>query len=104
MIELIRELFRRREYEYSLHALNQSILRRISTREIEEAVESGEIIEEYPADKYGPSCLIFGFTTDRRPLHIQCTYPERNPVKVITLYQPDPEQWIEFRRRRLNEM
>jgi len=104
MIELIRELFRRREYEYSLHALNQSILRRISTREIEEAVESGEIIEEYPADKYGPSCLIFGFTTDRRPLHIQCTYPERNPVKVITLYQPDPEQWIEFRRRRLNVM
>ena len=101
MIELIRELFRRREYEDSVHALDQSILRRISTREIEEAVENGEIIEDYPADKYGPSCLILGFTTDRRPLHVQCTYPRRNPVKVITLYQPDPGQWIEFRRRRL---
>lgn len=101
MIELIRELFRCGNYEYSLHALDQSILRRISTREIEEAVENGEIIEEYPADKYGPSCLIFGFTTDRRPLHVQCTYPQRNPVKVITLYQPDPDQWTEFRRRRL---
>lgn len=101
MIELIRELFRRREYEYSLHALDQSILRRISTREIEEAVENGEIIEEYPADKYGPSCLIFGFTNAGRPLHVQCTYPQRNPAKVITLYQPDPDQWIEFRRRRL---
>jgi Domain of unknown function (DUF4258) len=101
MIELIRELFRRREYEYSLHALDQSILRRISTREIEEAVEDGEIIEDYPADEYGPSCLILGFTSDRRPLHVQCTYPQRIPVKVITLYQPDPGQWIEFRRRRL---
>ena len=92
MIEAIREIFRRREYEYSLHALDQSILRRISTR---------EIIEDYPADKYGPSCLIFGFTSERRPLHVQCTYPQRIPVKVITLYQPDPGQWIEFRRRRL---
>lgn len=101
MIELIRELFRRTEYEYSLHALDQSIRRRISAREIEEAVEDGEIIENYPADKYGPSCLIFGFTSDRRPLHVQCTYPQRIPVKVITLYQPDPGQWIEFRRRRL---
>jgi len=101
MIEAIREIFRRREYEYSLHALDQSILRRISTREIEEAVEDGEIIEDYPADKYGPSCLIFGFTSDRRPLHVQCTYPQRIPVKVITLHQPDPGQWIEFRRRRL---
>ncbi len=98
MIELIRELFRRNEYEYSLHALDQSILRRIFTREIEEAVEDGEIIEDYPADKYGPSCLIFGFTSDRRPLHVHCTYPQRRPVKVITLCQPDPVQWIEFRR------
>ena len=72
MIELIRGFFRRREYEYSLHALDQSVLRRISTREVEEAVEAGEIIEDYPADKYGPSCLIFGFTADRRPLHVQC--------------------------------
>ena len=60
MIEAIREFFRRKEYEYSLHALDLSILRRISTREIEEAVEDGEVIEDYPADKYGPSCLIFG--------------------------------------------
>ena len=100
MIELIRELFRRREYEYSIQALDQSILRRISTREIEEAVEDGQIIEDYPADKYGPSCLIFGFTSDR-PLHVQCTYPQRTPVKLITLYQPEPGHWIEFRRRRL---
>ena len=48
MINAIREVFRRGEYEYSLHALDQSFLRRISTREIEEAVEDGEIIEDYP--------------------------------------------------------
>jgi len=101
MIELIRERFRRMEYEYSLHALDQSIQRRISTNEVEEAIEAGEVIESYPSDKYGPSCLVFGRTATARPLHIQCSAPTRNPVKVITLYQPDHRQWIDFRWRRL---
>jgi hypothetical protein len=101
LIDLIRKRFRRTEYEYSLHALDQSIQRRISTGEVEEAVEAGEIIESYPSDKYGPSCLIFGLTAAGRPLHIQCTAPARNPVKVITLYQPEPSHWSDFRSRRL---
>ena len=101
MIDLIRERFRRMEYEYSLHALDQSIQRRISTSEVEEAICAGEIIESYPSDKYGPSFLIFGRTAAGRPLHIHCTAPNRNPVKVITLYQPDPSQWTDFRERRL---
>jgi hypothetical protein len=101
MIDLIRQRFRRMEYEYSLHALDQSIQRRISTTEVEEAIEAGEIIESYPSDKYGPSCLVLGRTSTGRPLHIQCTAPSRNPVKVITLYQPDAGQWTDFRKRRL---
>jgi len=89
------------EYEYSLHALDQSIQRRISVIEVEESIEADEVIETYPSDKYGPSCLVFGRTATGRPLHIQCTEPARNPVKVITLYQPDPGQWIDFRWRKL---
>lgn len=101
MIDAFRERFRRMEYEYSLHAVDQSLQRQISTTEVEEVIEAGEIIEDYPSDKYGPSCLIFGLTVAGRPLHIQCTVPDRNPVKVITLYQPGTERWIDFRRRRL---
>jgi len=100
MISEIRERFRHRKYEYSLHAADQSIIRRISTAEVEEAVERGEIIEEYPSDKYGPSCLIFGRTASGRPIHIQCTCPERPAVKIITVYEPDETTWIDFRKRR----
>ena len=100
MIRVIRARFRLSEYEYSLHALDQSIKRGISTIEVEQAIASGEIIEEYPSDKYGPSCLIFGLTTEGRPLHIQCTTSERPLIKVITLYQPDPREWIDWRKRR----
>jgi hypothetical protein len=59
MIEEIRRMIRDQAYEYFLDAADQSILRRISRREVEEAVESGEVIEDYPSDNYGPSCLIW---------------------------------------------
>jgi hypothetical protein len=100
MIEEIRRKVRDQEYEYSLHAVDQSIVRRISRLEVEEAMQVGEVIENYPSDKYGPSCLILGRTSQGRPIHIQCTHPERLRVKVITLYEPSPDEWIDFRTRR----
>ena len=100
MIEEIRQAFKNGRYEYSLHAVDQSILRHILRREIEEAIEEGEIIEDYPEDKYGASCLIYGTTIQGRPLHVQCSYPSKPKVKVITVYQPDPEEWINYTKRR----
>jgi len=46
---------------------------------------SGEIIEDYPEDKYGPSCLIYGITREGRILHVQCSI---EPVWIITAYDP----------------
>ena len=100
MIEKIRQAFRDARYEYSLHAVDQTILRHILRREIEEAVEEGEIIEDCPEDKYGPSCLIYGTTVQGRPLHVQCSYPSKPKIKIITVYQPDPEEWIDYKKRR----
>lgn len=68
MIEEIRQKFARNEFEFSKHAADQSILRGIRVREIREAVSAGEIIEDYPDDKYGPSCLILGYTESNRPI------------------------------------
>jgi len=87
-------------YEYSQHAVDQSILRHITGNEIVEAIEAGGIIEDYPGDKYGPSCLIFGRTVKGRPSHIQCSYPSRPKIKVVTLYEPDLEEWIDYKVRR----
>lgn len=100
MIEKLRERIERGEFEFSQHAVDQSILRRIPVKEVREAIASGEVIEDYPEDKYGPSWLIFGYTSDRRPLHIQTSYPDRDLVKIITLYEPDPGRWLDFRTRK----
>jgi hypothetical protein len=100
-INEIRAKFERRQYEFSKHAVDQSIIRDISVAEVEEAiVNQSEVIEDYPNDKYGPSCLILGFTRTGRPLHVQSSYPSRPLVKIIILYEPDPELWIDFRVRR----
>ena len=101
LIDEIRVKVKKRLYEYSKHAVDQSIIRDISLRELEEAIAGrSEVIEDYPEDKYGPSCLILGYTRARRPLHIQCSYPSRPLIKIITLYEPHPDLWIDFRIRK----
>lgn len=100
LIEELREKVASDRFEFSKHAVDQSIERRISVQELREAVEGGEVIEDYPDDKYGPSCLLFGTTAAGRPLHVQCSYPSRQLVKIVTLYEPEPERWIDLKRRR----
>lgn len=100
LIEEVREKVSTGQFELSKHAVDQSIVRRIGVQELREAVAAGEVIEDYPDDKYGPSCLIFGTTSAGRPLHVQCSYPSQTPVGIITLYEPTLDRWIYFKRRR----
>ena len=92
-IEAIREKIKQNDFELSKHAVDQSIIRNIRIAEIKEAISKGKVIEDYPDDKYGASCLIAGFTADNRPLHIQCSYPSRPLIKIITIYQPSSQRW-----------
>jgi hypothetical protein len=100
LVEQIRAKIMAGEFEFTRHALDQSILRRITVQEVCDAVQNAEVIEDYPDDKYGPSCLVFGLTKNGRPLHVQFSYPSRPTLKVITLYQPDPALWIDNKVRR----
>lgn len=100
LIGQIQTKFALEQFEFSKHATDQALLRGITVHEIQEAISIGEVIEDYPKDKYGPSCLIFGRTAVGRPLHIQCSYPSRPIVKVITVYEPTPVEWHNFRVRR----
>jgi hypothetical protein len=92
-IEEIQSKFSEDLFEFSKHAVDQSILRQIRIQEVRETISNGQIIEDYPNDKYGPNCLIFGLTNDQRPIHVQCSYPSRPVIKIITLYQPDLQKW-----------
>lgn len=82
LIEDIREKIATDQFEFSKHAVDQSILRQITVQEIREVIAMGQVIEKYPNDKYGPSCLICGYTANQRPLHIQYSYPSRPLLKL----------------------
>lgn len=101
LIDDIRVKVAAREYEFSKHAVDQTIIRGIRISELEEAISNrSAVIEDYPEDKYGPSCLILGFTGTGRPVHVHCSYPIRPLVKIITVYEPDPALWADFRIRK----
>lgn len=88
------------EFEFSHHAFKRAVERNISDLEIRQAGAKAQIIEDYPDDKYSPSCLMLGFTKAKRPLHLQVSYADSELVKLITLYEPDETKWYNYTRRR----
>ena len=84
------------------HALRQMLrpARFITAREVHQVVERGSIIEEYPDDPRGHSCLMIGYGLDSRPIHIVCA-PKDDFLSVITAYLPDAEEWSEDFRKRI---
>ena len=60
----------------------------------------GEMIEEYPEDSRGHSCLMLGSGDEGRAIHVVCA-PKVEYVAIITAYLPEKKGWIEdFRIRR----
>jgi hypothetical protein len=99
MIESIKAKVESGKYYFTFHALERCVERSISPQEIAQAIFTGEIIEYYPEDKYGASCLIWGYTEKGRILHVQSSV---EPVWVITSYDPTltPEDWEDNYRKR----
>jgi hypothetical protein len=88
------------QFEFTRHALHRVVERNISEQEIREAGANAEIIENYPQDKYSPSALLLGMTCAGRVLHFQVSFAESDMTKIVTIYEPDPNEWIENRKRR----
>lgn len=103
-IQKIRECFEANAVFYTKHAkfeMENEEFVRIYEYEVFEAIHNGEVIEEYLNDKPYPSVLILGRTMANRPLHILCAYNEEENLSIIiTLYHPNPDLWIEYKRRK----
>jgi hypothetical protein len=84
------------------HAVQQMARpeRRIRRTEVEQVIMNGTVIEDYPEDPRGHSCLMLGYGLDGRPIHVVCA-PKGDYLAVVTTYLPDSNQWEEdFRRRK----
>ena len=99
-LELIREASKK-QVLFTLHVHRQIDARNITIKEIFEALESPELVEDYPNDPRGHSCLILGFTKQGKPLHMVCA-PRAGGLMVITVYQPSLLEWkLNYKSRRM---
>lgn len=101
--EIIRKLFGLGRYEFSKHAERERQSDQITIAELEQALCICEIIEDYPDDPRGSSCLALGFAGER-PIHAVCAVKsEPEEILLITVYDPAkrPEKWTpDYRRRK----
>lgn len=81
---------------YLPHAIRQMARpdRVISVAEVRNAITSGEVIEDYPEDARGHSCLVLGAGQGGRPIHVVCS-PKDDFLAVITAYVPSSREWRE---------
>jgi len=84
------------------HAIRQMSRpeRMITPQEVERVVMTGDLVEDYPHDSRGHSCLLLGVGEGDRIIHVVCS-PKEDYLAVITAYLPNPDQWSpDYRRRR----
>ncbi len=100
IIELVRASAAKRIL-FLPHAIRQMSRpdRLISTADIRRVIFEGDIIEDYPEDARGHSCLMLGFGDDSRAIHVVCS-PKDEYLAIITAYLPDEDDWSEDLRMR----
>ena len=100
-INRILEAIRSNRIRISDHADEEAQADKLKFDGIFFAVLAGEIIEDYPDDKPYPSCLVFGKAFNGDPIHTVWAYnPASRWAVLITVYRPDPDLWIDWRKRR----
>jgi len=100
-LTFVRDCVRHRRIRWTYH-VNMRLKGRFIPREaILGSTESYEIIEEYPDDKYLPSCLVYAkYGGEVFHIHVAVDVPG-NSVVIVTAYRPSPGKWQEdFRTRR----
>lgn len=101
ILDCIKSCIKRREIRWTYHVNMRMKGRFISRNAILSSLDSFEIIEEYPKDKYLPSYLVY---TEFRGqiIHIQiATDLENRCITIVTAYRPSLDKWEQdFKTRR----
>jgi hypothetical protein len=102
-LNMISECIRTGRYSITAHGYEELDNDNITIEKLEIAVGSDEpeIIEDYPDDPRGASCLILGWCKPDLPIHV-CIGISNNEPEVITAYRPSPIKFRspEFSKRR----
>ena len=92
-IDEIKARVRADQYVYTLHAEIERRADGLTFAQIERALLSGKILEQYPDTGRGESCLIVGLA-EEVPIHIVCGRRGER-VALITVYVPRPPRFTD---------
>ena len=98
-LEWIQERVRCGEYLLSLHADEERRADGLDIADLEEALLNGQMLEEYPEDRRGSSCLVYG-TSQGQPIHVVCGKNRSEWMVVVTVYIPSEPKWQSPTKRR----
>jgi len=65
----------------------------LSLNDVEQALLSGRILEQYADAGRGESCLVVGFSDTGKPVHVVCGRMDDWMV-IITVYIPAPPKFV----------
>ena len=97
-IEEIKRNIKHDKYEVSLHAEKERYAEDVTINDLETAIFNGQILEDYPDDPRGPTCLMLGHS-QHRSIHIVCGYTSTKWIRIVTVYIPKLPKWIDERTR-----
>jgi hypothetical protein len=94
-IARVKALIRQRRYKTSHHAELEREIDSLTIDDIKAAILDGKLLEDYPDDPRGHSCLMVGTAEDGRSLHIVLTILSQiDEVLIITVYIPSLPKWL----------
>ena len=91
--DFIRAEIQKQSYEISLHADDERLADGLSVIQLELALSDCKILEDYPDDPRGESCLVLGFTPDGTPVHVVCGRNPSGHLILVTVYIPNMPKW-----------
>lgn len=93
--DFIQDEIRKQTYEISVHADDERLADGLSISELEFALLSCRIIEDYPNDPRGASCLALGHTSQEKAVHVVCGRNKSGHLVIITVYLPAMPKWLD---------
>lgn len=101
ILQFIKSCIKERKTYWTYHVNMRLKGRTIPRESILDSVDTYEIIESYPKDKYMPSCLVYAMHKNE-VFHIQIAADTSgDTARIVTAYKPTLDKWEEgFKKRR----
>ena len=86
---------------FTEHAYDEAVEDDLSVVNVIDRTLDGEVIEDYPDDPRGSSCLVLMNVGEKQPVHAVWAFDDGSGRAIlITVYRPDPTRWSDDLRQR----